>query len=111
MKGENNKLTRERALKIIDRLANSIYRPPDVYKKKKEQFIVESYNNWAINEIAEWVSKLELFSPETVIEQFRFMMDRYCCKAKTDDQRIMFCSAYDVATHVLDIFIWEGPKK
>lgn len=99
-------LTKTRALAIIDILLKKT--KPRSYYVKRESFQIATYEHWALCEIAAEITNRENISPMEILEQFRSKVDRYCCDAKTDTQRIIFATAYDVATDLLDYFIEEG---
>lgn len=80
------------------------------YKGKNIEFALQAYNAWAFDMIKNHVSmsKKDLID---ALEDFRSMVDNFACRAKTEEARLIFASAYDVATDILDDQILRNELK
>lgn len=80
------------------------YRTPgkkDFKQGKSVRFIMDSHYAWAFEMIRSRVISSEKSVIDT-LEDIRFEMDDYSCRAKTEDARLVFAVAYEVATDMLD---------
>lgn len=88
------------------------YQPPNKknYKGKSVSFSLQCYNSWSFNEIKEHLHNTDKPLIDA-LEEFRSKMDDFACAAKTDDARLVFAAAYDVATDILDDQILRNELK
>lgn len=93
------------ALSVIDTLQKGWYSHPHNYYIKRGEFEYESYKYSGIDEIKLYLMKHKGEDPIQAVENFRYMMDEFACKATTSSANFMFSVYYDVATDVLDVLL------
>ena len=73
---------------------------------RRQDFRQISYTRWAFSELSRYVEGHPNISLFHNIEDFRLLMDQFCCKAQVgSDANYMFSVAYDFASYALDRLI------
>lgn len=82
----------------------------DVGSHRSDKFEWNCYKKWAINEVYNLVANDITGAPVLdILEAFRYQMDVCSCNARTDSANMLFATAYDVVTDVIDTLItYEG---
>lgn len=93
------------ALSVLDTLEKGWYEPPFRYDQKRDRFIYISFSHSAIQEIKNYLKQNMEIDPIESIENFRHLMNSFCCRAENDAIKNMFSIYYDVSTHVLDVLL------
>lgn len=79
---------------------------PKLYDKDDYRACI--YGLWALQELRRYLIDRGKYAPQLIIEEFRWLMDQYCCNAKCIDASYMFSIAYDISTEMLDLCIRGG---
>lgn len=98
-------------LSVIDTLEKGWYEPPFSYDQKRDRFVYASFSHSAMEEIKLYLKQYIEIDPIESIENFRHLMDSFCCRAGNDAIKNMFSIYYDVATHVLDVLLGMKSKE
>lgn len=96
--------------KLVSLINEMLYRdwykaPETYYGMTKARFMLSSYSTWALHELKLYAMKNTKEDPITCVENFRSMMDKLACEAKTSEANFMYSTCYDVATDVLDMML------
>lgn len=93
----------EYALFLIQEMYGEWFKKPDSYKSRSIVFRMQSYQNWAIRELLDYLYNHGDGPIIETIEEFRAKLDTYAAKAKSEEQNFIFSSAYDAVSCVLDV--------
>lgn len=105
-------MSKEECIEIVEKMRKQYYDIPlgKCYSIHDVMFKFESYIRWSVSEILNFLENSEEENPLTLLEKFRWEMDQYACQANGDDANLMFSTAYDVATDILDTLITYGGR-
>lgn len=67
-----------------------------------------SHARWAVSELLERILDRPYMEPAYVVEQFLLVMTCYRCKAAGTDAELIFKTAAEVASDILEAFEEEG---
>lgn len=104
-------MTLQKSLTIMDRIQREYYPKPRPRIRSDDVYETAVNKYFALHELMIYVQNHPRKNPLDSVEQFRKEMDEFSCKAKAWITKYMFSCYYDVATHVLDILIWEEENK
>lgn len=106
--GDSCAMTRFDILEAIENYGSMSYPAPKQYFGKTDvNFVNKAYQNWAVEELLDFLWKKEEIQHPVVcqIEEFGSMMGRFAVVQKNIDTMNMFSIAQDVATDILDFTI------
>lgn len=97
----------EYAISVLNTLRQGWYDIPLTHKKKRIDFLYESYQHSAIEEIKYYLLSHDEKDPLESLEKFREMVEEFSCKAYPvgNVASFMFSTYYDVCTDVIDVLL------
>lgn len=72
---------------------------------KRDTIFTNAYNDWAYHECMNYIYSHVNKNPIDACEDFRHMMDIAAMDAKTEYAKLIFITAYETATNILDDLI------
>lgn len=96
-------------LKVVRKMRSEYYSGPvPCHGAHDWIFHYEMYKRWAVNELEAYVMHCSTSDPFVATEEFRWFMDQCAVRSHSDESNLMFSTAYDVVTDILDSMITYG---